>query len=319
MLFRSQDNLLAGIDSFVDLAESVTLFSAYLKLEALERIDQNKKVQSIVVRWDERDLCGPTPSSDLGVFKYCQDHNILLLRNRRLHIKALWNNANQIMLGSANVTRNGLGLGTQGNLELNAIATQMSSDDEDYLNKIVSNSQVVDRHLYQRLQEMVDNTTVPPITIEKIEAPTSDPFLMSQLPAFRDIENMFESYANPEQSQDREDLHHDLELYKIPTGLNAAEFERKLKSAFNSHPFTLAFVKHLRHEADIYPGKTNRSMKWTQVKNWILDTTSSSRHEIDQDLTHVLRTWYNWLVHFNECITTEQPNITEILNYIESH
>ena len=45
MLFRSGENLLEGAISFIDLNSEITLFSAYLKLDSLKKLNKSGNIK----------------------------------------------------------------------------------------------------------------------------------------------------------------------------------------------------------------------------------------------------------------------------------
>ena len=50
MLYRSGENLFEGAKTFVNKNDEITLFSAYLKLDALKKINESRHVKQIIVR-----------------------------------------------------------------------------------------------------------------------------------------------------------------------------------------------------------------------------------------------------------------------------
>ena len=90
MLHRSGDNLLEGAISFVNNNSEIILFSAYLKLDTLKKLNNSGHIKQIIVRWEVQDLC--VGASDIELYHYCLNNKISLFRNTRLHMKAIWNN-----------------------------------------------------------------------------------------------------------------------------------------------------------------------------------------------------------------------------------
>jgi hypothetical protein len=69
MLHKSGHNLEKGAIDFISNNESITLFSAYIKLEELKRINNRNNIKQIIVRWEVEDLCKGV--SDLELYQYC--------------------------------------------------------------------------------------------------------------------------------------------------------------------------------------------------------------------------------------------------------
>ena len=108
MLYRSGENLFEGAKSFVDQNEEITVFSAYLKLSVLKRLNNNRNIRQIIVGWELKDLCLGVSDFE-SIYDYCLDNEIVLYRNTRIHLKALWNNYRSVLFGSANITNKGIG------------------------------------------------------------------------------------------------------------------------------------------------------------------------------------------------------------------
>ena len=77
MLYRSGDNLLNGVLKFIDDSKSLTLFSAYLQLEQLKKINVQNKISNIVVRWEIKDLC--LNVSNIELYDYCDKNKIFVV------------------------------------------------------------------------------------------------------------------------------------------------------------------------------------------------------------------------------------------------
>ena len=133
MLFKSGLNLDRSVNSFIDGNDTITILSAYIKLNQLEEYNYQGNIERIVVRWEIEDLVkGVSDFEDL--YEYCRENNIALFRNTRIHLKAIWNNENTVLFGSANITGRGIGeKGNNFNYELSGIANPISFDDISYL------------------------------------------------------------------------------------------------------------------------------------------------------------------------------------------
>ena len=219
MLHKSGNNLEKGAINFISNNESITLLSAYIKLEQLKALNTEKKVNRIVVRWEIEDLVkGVSDFEDL--YEYCKDNNIALFRNTRIHLKAIWNNENSVIYGSANITGRGIGeKGANYNYELAGIANPISFDDISYLNFILQESELVTDGLFFEIKTIVDNIELP--RIEFPELPTKkkleDEFLLSQLPMTSSPELLLEILQNSNNFslEDQLKASHDKALYHI--------------------------------------------------------------------------------------------------------
>ena len=152
MLFRSGENLFEGAKSFVD---EITVFSAYLKLNTLKKLNESKHIKQIIVRWEIKDLCIGVSDFE-KLFIYCRENQINIYRNTRLHAKVIWNNFNDVFLGSANLTGKGLeSRDKKYNFELNSISSNISVNDIIYLKRILNKSEYVSNRLFEKLSRLV--------------------------------------------------------------------------------------------------------------------------------------------------------------------
>ncbi|MGO2103503.1 MAG: hypothetical protein ACTH3E_10705 [Psychroflexus halocasei] len=270
MLHKSGVNLESSAINFLNENDTVTLFSAYLKLDELKKINAKKKIKRIVVRWEIQDLC--LGVSDPELFHYCKENKITLYRNTRIHLKAFWNNDESVLFGSANVTNKGLGEKNNYNFELNGLQNNCSFEDLLYLNKILSSSEYVTDSLFNVIMKKVNSVELPTIKYPHLDSVKSeeDFFLMSQLPMTDSIERIYNCYSGHIKSIEAEIkfIAHDLALYNIEGGLTKTEFYSTLTENFNNHPFILKLKEKIIN--------TNRqSLNYGGVVKWIQENTTT--------------------------------------------
>lgn len=305
MLFISGKNLESSVIEFVDENQNITLFSAYLKINELEKINASKKIKRIIVRWEIQDLC--LGVSDLDLYHYCKENEITLYRNTRIHLKAFWNNEDSMIFGSANVTQRGLGEAFNYNFELNGLSQNISFDIIKYLNKIIINSELVTPELYSRLfKKIEDNRIIIPKFEEIIPfEDLSKRFLLSDLPMTKDLNNLYKLSLNPDvlSIEEKNCIAHDLALYNVDTGLNKIEFYRVLGNNFNLHPFIEAFKNHIK----TMPSK---SLHYGGVVRWLQDNTTTvpipRSWQIKKD--EIVNILYDWVCFFDEEFSWSVPS-----------
>jgi hypothetical protein len=314
MLHKSGYNLEKEAIDFIRNNESITLFSAYIRLEELKKINVLKNIKQIIVRWEIEDLCKGV--SDIGLYQYCLDNGIALYRNTRLHMKVLWNNQASIVYGSANITGRGLGEVNNYNFELNGLKESISLGDIIYLNQVIASSEYVSKELYDKLNEIVSNTIMPVLTF--LEVPTLkkeiDYFLISQLPMSASPDNLFEV---AKKSEDYDYLEqncaaHDMALFGIDPFQEYSSFKLELKNKFNSHAFIIALKEHVKSQP-------TQSLRYGGVVEWIQDKTTTvptpRRWELKQDL--IVNILYTWICDFDEDYTWDRPNHSQVIYYIK--
>ena len=302
MNYRSQQNLEAGFGDFVGDHDEVTLFTAYIKRAALERINTSRRINQIVVRWETRDVCGPSPASDLGeIWKYCQVNNIKLYRNTRLHMKVLWNNSHEAIVGSANITRNGLGLRNGANWEF-ASRVELGQDDLLYLNTVLlgTDTMLVTEQLYQDLEkakEQYAQEHVPEVPEVHPPNTTEGKFLTNQLPMFKDVAGMYTALQNLSQLNEtnRNCLLHDAALYGVNATMTETAFHDTLKSNFLSHPFIVAFLQAVRNSKPDPRTPDRPSMQFGPVRIWFANNTTEAPAPRPWELTSYVDVLYDWI------------------------
>ena len=321
MLYKSGGNIEDGTLTFINDNQSVTLFSAYLKLEALKKINESKKIKRIIVRWEVKDLClGVSDFEEL--YRYCCENSIALYRNTRIHLKAFWNNETKVLFGSANVTNKGiLSKGSYYNYELNGVNDHMSFEDVCYLNYIISKSQYVTESLFNDIREKIERITPPKLDFDNVssERREADMFLISELPMFEDLDRIYEAYLHPNELSmfDQSCLAHDIAIFSIPDNLNSRDaFFRFLKKSFNEHEFIVKFKTAVINHTDERRPSRNGSMHFGGVKNWFRNNTTTVPTPRGHELTDFISVLYKWIEKFDDSFTYSiEGQYSEILRH----
>lgn len=312
MLHKSGINLESSAIQFIENNKSITLFSAYLKLEELKKINQSKKINRIIVRWEIKDLC--LKVSDIELYDYCLENNITLFRNTRIHLKAFWNNAQNVFFGSANVTGRGIGEKGKYNYELNGSTNDIKYGDIAYFNEIIINSEYVTPTLFQEITRLVDQTKLPTIDYPIIETKRNeaDYFLLSNLPMTETVGELYEAYCSPN-NLDIDEINyvtHDIALYKIPNNLDKSSFYNYMQEAFNTHPFIIKLKEHIK-------SSPRQSLNYGGVVRWIQENTTTvptpRAWEIKQDI--IVNILYTWICTLDDEFTWDTPNFSQVIKY----
>lgn len=312
MLFRSDENLEEGAISFIKNNDEVTVFSAYLKLDALKRLNENHNIKQIIVRWEVQDLC--LGVSDIELYNYCLEHNITLYRNTRIHLKAIWNNKQRVFFGSANITGRGIGEKGSFNYELNGVLNSITYADVAYFNKIISTSEYVTVTLYNELKKLVDQTELPVVKFPelKTEKKLEDYFLISNLPMTETVEDFFKGYRFHQELVNEEInyISHDLALYDVPMSLSEKEFYNYLQNQFNNHPFIRKLKNHIAESP-------RKSLGYGSVVRWIQENTTTvptpRSWEIKQKI--IVNILYDWICTFDKNYSWSTPNHSQVIFY----
>lgn len=314
MLFRSGDNLESGAINYINGANQVTLFSAYIKLAQLEKLNESKKINQIVVRWEIEDLVkGVSDFEDL--YEYCTNNNIALFRNTRIHLKVIWNNENSVMYGSANITGRGIGeKGDNYNYELAGIANPISFDDISYLNFIIQESELVTDGLFFEIKTIVDNIELPAIEFPELttKKKKEDEFLISQLPMTSSPRLLFEILQNSNNFSldDQLKASHDKALYNIIIQDGIDPSILKLKTSFNSK----AIIEKLKLDIK---AQATQSLRYGGVVEWIQENTTSVPTPMSREIKkeQLVNNLFEWICKFDENFSWNTPNHTQVIYY----
>lgn len=307
MNITSLEDIKAVFSEFNDKNTSVTLFSPYIKLSALREINKKNTIRRIIVRWELNDIINKS-CDFLDLYKYCKENRITLYRNTRIHLKVLWNNYDELILGSANITNNGLAMSLNHNFEFCSITSNLNFNTLKYFNDIIQLSQYVDEKLIKKISELTSGleeirANVPEDTTLKI---TADKFLISTLPMFRSPREIFKAYKDPSALtiDEKVFLSHDLANYNIPSGLSEDDFNNMLKTNFNSHPFISSFKNAVKnHIAPRGNVNRNHSMNFGSVKKWFQINTTTVPTPRGHELTDLTNVLYTWICFFDPLFT----------------
>jgi len=313
MLHKSGHNLKGEAINFIRESETITLFSAYIKLEELKYLNEGNKIKLIVVRWEVQDLC--VGASDLELYDYCIKHDIILFRNTRIHLKAIWDGNKRVVFGSANITGRGIGeRGNNYNFELNGIANNISLDDRLYLESIINNSEIVDEELYRKLLEKKEEFEDKEIMYPKIETikREKDYFLISQLPMSTSPDILLDTYFgdSDEREIDVRCMLHDMATFNIVTNQDRDMMKEQLKNNFNSHEFIISLKNAIKESQ-------RKSLNYGSVVRWIQENTTTvptpRSWELKKD--EIVNILYDWICYFDDDFSWDRPGHSQIIYY----
>lgn len=297
MLYRSGENLFEETKVFCSKAEELWIYSPFIRVNKIKEIlEDPSKCKAIIVRWQTMDLLvGVTDFEEL--YKFCDDNDIALFRNIRIHLKAMRNEKNHIYYGSANFTN--MGMGVNGNIELSGINTDKNMEDIDYLNQILSDSDPVEKNYFNALKLDIDEKKrdfkkIDKIKDKDIEAIVNNKFLLDSLPQLESPDQLWEIYKSnydPIKFSENEIVcaKHDIQSYignNESKGTSKEKFTRLLANGFNTTPFIHELKLQVRK-------KVNYIMGYTEITKWISKTTLSLPTPSRQDIRD--KSWVNRL------------------------
>lgn len=306
-----------AFSSFISM-QDVIVYSPYIKLAALKKINVSNSIKQIVVAWSIEDLVKGV--SDLELYEYCKKQGIILYRNPRIHLKVLWNGNQDIILGSANITNKGLALIEGHNFELSASLEKVDLNTQVYLRGIIHDSIVIDDALFSDIKNKVDEQKDKLIVFKdieySIERDARRDFLLSSLPQSYEPELFVNTCLNWENSLSIEQQCAllDLVTYKIELeNLERDEILEVLKVRFNEHPFIVEFKEYIK-------SSKRRSVNYGGCVKWVQDNCTNvpvprSYEMKDDGIVNIL---YRWICYFDKRFSVSIPGrYSEVISYFE--
>lgn len=311
MLFKNGVNLYQQLERFLLEARHSNIYAPYIKLDALQAlIDGNEHIETVVVRWEPRDLI--TGASDLDIYPYLRDRGITLYRNPRLHLKAFVSDQKKAFFGSANISQRALNSPETKyyNYELAAVDYELDLADRLYFNSIEVESVLITDLIYEQiatqLPEKIKTFPKENDFILKVNYPDKN-FSLSSLPMSYSVETLINVYETVESVHELEIncAIHDLALYRIALGLSSTEFQKQLKLNFFNHPFIRSFLGYVDDGNQTYFGA---------AKDWIQRNCSDVPIPRKWEVTENIQILYRWIVTLSEGVyQVDRPNYSERL------
>jgi hypothetical protein len=246
-------------------------------------------------------------------------NGIALYRNTRIHLKCLRNEKNSVFFGSANISKSGIGEDNNCNFELNGFLEEISFLDNLYLDKIIANSEYVTKELYEVLKETLENLenfSTLDEECRRLQTPSTksggDFFLISELPMYKDIGNIYDSAIQTEKLNvfDIKCITHDLAIYNLDLNCTKDVFYENLNASFNNHPFIVGLKNEVKNNR-------RQSLAYGAVVGWIRNNTTTVPTPISWDLKEreIVNVLYEWICFFDLDFIVERPSYSEVLFY----
>ena len=247
-IFSNRDFQELIVRSANEAKQSLTVFSAYIKLNAIEWLAEhvgNIPKIKIIARWSPQDLA--FKASDIEVYSFCVQQGWEFGIDNALHSKAFIFDSQTVLLGSANLTDRGLSLSRDGNLEMGTVITPTIAD-LNRLKLLQQNVTWLDDSIFQSIAAELEA-----LEVEKPKTPSWSSGLIEKLNPKVEYLWISELLHSPPQAfqwlnLDDPDQLHDYELL----GLNIDSFgdQDTVKNAFLTSRLYRWFKSQLRSEKD---------------------------------------------------------------------
>ena len=163
-----------------DEGQQIFLYVPYIKTKTLSKLVKglDHKI-TIITTWHMNDLLSPFASSELELWPFCEENNIALYINNKIHLKVYSVALESAIVATGNISQGGLeGL----NEECAVLVNELSGTDRLFLEKIRNEAVYVDEDVYQKyLEKYEEHVDKVPKQIEYEDPiiPKTDHFLIS--------------------------------------------------------------------------------------------------------------------------------------------
>ena len=288
------------------------LIAPFIQTDALMALLQHfdNSMLQVITSWTAANLA--TGVSDPEIYKVLKKMQVPLYIHPNIHLKLFVFEDNLGFHTSANITRKGLGLVPESNIEV-GVCLPLELNDWLRINDVLETSHRVTDQIYTKAVQYVEENKnrfppLPPLNLPKIYEP--HPFSRQSLPQCPTPDDLWAFYRDGlVGNTPRSAYFHDLWLYGITKGnLSRDEFMEQLGNAFRTHPFVEAIVTLL---------KDRRTLHFGAVNAWITNNCSDRPTPSRWEIKPVTQGLYEWLTFFFNEVSWSRPNFSQIISWTD--
>jgi len=292
-------------DFLVAAGEPIIIIAPFIDPEVLAKLVTLHPISTVITSWRPDHLRDGV--SSLETYPLVKGFGGQLIINDRLHAKIITENFDHSLVGSANVTRPGLGLGPRPNLEVMVEIDRPTPELRGMFSHVMIHGRVVTDDIYERYKLWLE--TQPPSfpngwSEDNFLADPSDPFLLAMLPASQSPRVLWE-VVNLKENLTSEAIH-DIQLLGIDLRGPRREVYERITNALEVNPFFRFLLEEIKRHPD---GLRFGALKELIQKNCV-DTPMPHRRELT-DLTQNLYNWFSEL--YQNSIAIRRPHHSQII------
>jgi hypothetical protein len=261
----------------------IILVSPYIKKDALKILLRNLLAHveiTVITKWSIRDFV--FGASDVDFLEELDGRKFKVYCNNNLHSKIYILDSFLLMVGSANLTMPGMGLGLNGNHEIVFWDSFVHPDVVSYIGFLMERSVLLTDDMVLEARKKVEELKdlIPQINNNKIE--TRKDF-GNKFPKIRNPEKLFDFYSLSEDSNFS--AMNDLRTLNPPEGLDKKQFEVFVSNFLMEMDICLDFFKFI-----------SEPKRYGQIRRWYRNKFSNelNNDEVDIAVQPLLR----WLLYF---------------------
>jgi hypothetical protein len=296
-----------GIANQRNLVMAIAPFIQYGAMEYFLKEVSWAKNATVVTRWRASDVtCGV---SDISIYPLLKRYGIQLLVNDALHMKLFVFDDGVGFITSANLTGTGFGLSGLANIELGMGVTLRSNDTAE-LAELFSASRFVTDEMFERVQRYVEQNSVVTKALPPLVLGDALPIACKGLglPLVHGPEALWQFYSSFKldgaEGYSLQDGLHDIEVLRIPPGLNRESFDTHVRPRLYTNPIVSAVMAELELDQSLCFGQVVSRMHRTIPADFPMDPS---------ELKPYTRALYEWLPWLNKQIYWDRPKHSMIL------
>ena len=302
----------AGLCEYAKGRSVVLAIAPFVQRAAMEQLLDGltwAENATVLTRWRAADVVSGV--SDVEVYPLLKRKRIRLMVNDALHMKMFVFDDGGGFVTSANITGTGLGLNDSPNIEV-GIKVSLGSHDAARLASLLAESRIVTDDMFRRVQLFVEEYRKPTEALPALDlgdAPTPGDVGL-QLPLVAGPDILWQIYSGlklDKGSGDADVLEqalHDIEVLKIPGGLNKNAFDSHVREKLNANPMVKDILDGLEHEGSFCFG---------QVVSRMQRSADGNRAIGRRELKPYARALYDWLPWLRQGISWDRPRHSMIL------
>lgn len=294
--------------------ERLYIFCPFINTKLISELLGNRNNVRIITSWRKDHLVSGV--SNLDLYKLVTENPTWeLFVNDRLHAKVFTHEFEEMLYGSANITRAALGNDAKSNYEFLDYGA-LSNEDQYSLKRIIDASTHVTAQVYEKYLNWFETLNKDYQLPEPDSLFTEDAdnrFFISQLPASVSPSRMWEilsGTSKPEESwSEGNALQHDLDLFANGQKefRNSAQYFDAIKAGVKMNVFVETFCEQI----------TEEGMYFGRAKEWIQSNCEDDPVPYRKELTGYVQSLFEWLTElFPNRFEVDRPNFSHRIRRI---
>ena len=291
--------------------EHLYIMSPFITKGILKNILPDNISATIITAWQPDFIAKNIDSID--VYFECKERpDTALYLNPRLHAKLyavdLTQSKNSAIVGSANLTRKGLGLDSKSNYEVACIVDTLSPKGRIYFQRILNDSILITNEIYEQYKEWVDRSHAEYGIMDEpnIDYVKKIQFLVTDLPLTDSPTRLWELKSKKIEFEwwEEDALIHDLSNFGGENAESKEVFFHELKNNFSNKQFIKEFLKNIDSDG----------LFFGRIKEWIQNNCHDVPTPKRRELTVTVQALLQWIVElFPEDFEIIRPKHSECL------